>query len=125
MNDRRYLAPKDAAAYLSVSLRTFYEHIRPHVTAVNVGRRVTFDKTDLDGWAEQNKQAAKVEQKPQRPAPYVPTATEAPKGKWKFEPGRRGARGEFAVSPEGRFSFDPDRKLEWDPVLQKFRRKKS
>ncbi len=65
----RYLSAPEAARYLAVSTRTFYDHVRKGVPAVRIGASVRFDVADLDEWAAKRKEA---------PAPRepVPTFTE-------------------------------------------------
>lgn len=116
----RYLRVPDAARYLGVSRRTFYDHVRKDVPCVKIGGVVAFDVTDLDAWAEAHKELPT--QADERPP--VSTGTELARRKWTFEEGRRGMHGEFAANPEGRFVFDPERKLAWDPVSKSFKRKK-
>jgi len=54
---RAKLSVPEAAEYLGVSVRTFYEHVRPGLPAIRIGARVVFDSDDLDKWAELQKVA--------------------------------------------------------------------
>ena len=54
---RAKLSVPEAAEYLGVSVRTFYEHVRPGLPAIRIGARVVFDPEDLDKWAELQKVA--------------------------------------------------------------------
>lgn len=86
----RYISAPEAARYLGVSTRTFYDHVRSGVAFVRIGSRVLFDAADLDAWAASRKQAP--------PEPVAPPV----------EPSRRGqvrallkmARTQREVSPE-------------------------
>lgn len=49
----------EAARYLGVSRRTFYDYVRKDVPCVKVGGAVAFDVTDLDAWAEAHKERPK------------------------------------------------------------------
>jgi excisionase family DNA binding protein len=53
----RYLSALDAARYLGVSRRTFYDHVRNDISPIRIGARVLFDEADLDKWAEARKEA--------------------------------------------------------------------
>jgi hypothetical protein len=44
------LSAKQAAAFLGVSLTTFREVVQPEVPSTPVGRRLTFDRKDLEAW---------------------------------------------------------------------------
>jgi excisionase family DNA binding protein len=53
----RYLSAPEAARYLGVSRRTFYEYVRPKVQFARIGARVVFDTNDLDAWIASRKEA--------------------------------------------------------------------
>jgi len=71
---RRYLSAPDAAAYLGVSTRTFYDYVRKNVRVVRIGTRVAFDVADLDAYAERQKESPPepVDTLPRRTATYRP-----------------------------------------------------
>ena len=105
MTDRaaaKYLGVDAAAAYLGVSVRTFYDHVRQHVQWVRIGSRVVFDPADLDafcaarkvvpdGWVEPEPEPTLITPSPHAPA--QPTRQLGGSGKLKKnqpEPPKRG-----------------------------------
>lgn len=53
---RRLLNSKDAAAYLCISPRKLWElQIGGIVPSLRIGRKVLFDRADLDAWIERQK----------------------------------------------------------------------
>lgn len=52
--DAKYKSADEAAEYLGVSRRTFYEHVRREVRTVRIGTRVRFKTDELDSWAERH-----------------------------------------------------------------------
>ena len=60
---KRLYRAKDAPAYLGVDRNFFNKEIRPNLTVARIGRRVLFDRLELDAWADQTMSAAG--------APYV------------------------------------------------------
>lgn len=59
-DDQMLLTPRDAARLLSLSERTLYSlRRRGELPAVQVGRAVRFDVTDLRAWIDQKKTAGR------------------------------------------------------------------
>lgn len=58
------LSARDAAALLGVSLSTFKDTVRAELPAVSIGRRVLFDRKDLEAWARGHKAAGRSESLP-------------------------------------------------------------
>lgn len=57
----RLIGRKSAAAYLGISVNHFARHIEPHLDAVpGIGRRVLFDRIDLDNLIDTLKRADKA-----------------------------------------------------------------
>ncbi|TAK10588.1 MAG: DNA-binding protein [Anaerolineae bacterium] len=52
------LTRAEAAKVCRVSLRAFEAHVRPDLTPVRIGRRVLFDRSDLDAWLDTRKDGA-------------------------------------------------------------------
>lgn len=50
MTDPAYFTAREAAAYLRIGLTTFYEHVRPNVGTITIGRRVLFARDALDAF---------------------------------------------------------------------------
>jgi hypothetical protein len=53
----RFIRQKDAPAYLGMSVPVFNKMVRPYVTQIPNGRAVSYDRLDLDAWADQYKAA--------------------------------------------------------------------
>jgi excisionase family DNA binding protein len=53
------LSTREAAALLGVSLSTFKDYVRAELPAVEVGRRVLFERKDVEAWARANKAAGR------------------------------------------------------------------
>jgi excisionase family DNA binding protein len=51
------LSAREAASLLGVSLSTFKDAVRAELPSVAIGRRVLFDKKDLETWASSHKAA--------------------------------------------------------------------
>jgi excisionase family DNA binding protein len=47
------LTAKEAAALLSLSLRSFQRHVQPHLRVVHVGRLVRIPVTELENYVAQ------------------------------------------------------------------------
>jgi len=52
----RYLDAKQSAQRCGVSPSHFYSEIRPHLPAIQIGRRVLFDVADLDAFMSSRKE---------------------------------------------------------------------
>ncbi len=46
---------RDAAAFLGISLTTFRDHVAADVPLVRIGRRVLYDRRDLQHWIDDRK----------------------------------------------------------------------
>jgi hypothetical protein len=70
----RLLSREDAAAYLGAGLTYFDDEIRPSLTVLRHGRKVVFDREELDRWVERQKagvssgEPSRTERKPRTSA---------------------------------------------------------
>jgi excisionase family DNA binding protein len=58
----------DVAKVLSVSVRSFFAHVRKHLPTVYVGRSVRFRRADVDAWILARKNAQAVSSTTAQPA---------------------------------------------------------
>jgi excisionase family DNA binding protein len=66
------LSARDAAAFLGVSLTSFRDHVGGELLAVRIGRRVLYDRRDLQRWIEARKASPHT-----RAAPLAKTSVRA------------------------------------------------
>ncbi len=50
-----FVSAREAAALLGVSRSTFKDYVRGELPAVRIGRRVVFDRRDVEQWARERK----------------------------------------------------------------------
>jgi predicted DNA-binding transcriptional regulator AlpA len=55
LTERALLSARDAAAFLGVSLTSFRDHVGNELPTVRIGRRVLYDRRDLQHWIEARK----------------------------------------------------------------------
>jgi hypothetical protein len=58
LTDPVLLSARDAAAFLGVSLTSFRDHVGAQLPAVRIGRRVLYDRHDLQRWVDARKLGA-------------------------------------------------------------------
>jgi hypothetical protein len=58
LTDPVLLSARDAAAFLGVSLTSFRDHVGAQLPAVRIGRRVLYDRHDLQRWIDARKLGA-------------------------------------------------------------------